>query len=133
MIRLRPDQRETYLRLHAAVWPSVEKTLREANFRNYTIFLHDDLLFGYYEYVGDDYEADLRLIAADPQTQEWWKLTDPCQESIAEPGSGDFGRRCARSGTWPTRRAASPTLPGRIWPRWGDNSASALKTSFISS
>ncbi|MEU8421686.1 L-rhamnose mutarotase [Micromonospora sp. NPDC048835] len=90
MIRLRPEQRETYLRLHAAVWPSVEKTLREANFRNYTIFLHDDLLFGYYEYVGDDYEADSRLIAADPQTQEWWKLTDPCQESIAEPGSGEW-------------------------------------------
>ncbi|MGC4749844.1 L-rhamnose mutarotase [Micromonospora sp. DT201] len=90
MIRLRPEQRETYLRLHAEVWPSVEKTLREANFRNYTIFLHDDLLFGYYEYVGEDYDADLRLIAADPQTQEWWKLTDPCQESVAEPGSGDW-------------------------------------------
>ncbi|MBM7494698.1 L-rhamnose mutarotase [Micromonospora luteifusca] len=90
MIRLRPEQRETYLRLHAAVWPSVEQTLREANFRNYTIFLHGDLLFGYYEYVGDDYDADLRFIAADPQTQEWWKLTDPCQESIAEPGSGDW-------------------------------------------
>lgn len=90
VIRLRPDQRETYLRLHAAVWPSVEQTLREANFRNYTIFLHDDLLVGYYEYVGDDYDADQRLIAADPQTQEWWKLTDPCQESLAEPGSGHW-------------------------------------------
>ncbi len=90
VIRLRPEQRETYLRLHAEVWPSVEETLRKANFRNYTIFLHDDLLFGYYEYVGDDYEADQRLIAADPQTQEWWKLTDPCQESLTERGSGDF-------------------------------------------
>lgn len=52
LIRLRPEHRETYLRLHAQVWPEVERTLRAANIRNYTIFLRDDLLFGYYEYVG---------------------------------------------------------------------------------
>jgi len=90
VIRLRPEHRATYLELHAAVWPSVEHTLREASFRNYTIFLHNDLLFGYYEYVGNDHEADLARIAADPQTQQWWKLTDPCQESLAEPGSGQW-------------------------------------------
>ena len=90
LVRLRPEPRETYLRLHAAVWPSVEETLRAANFRNYTIFHHGDLLFGYYEYVGDDLEADLARIATDPETQQWWKLTDPCQESLAEAGSGHW-------------------------------------------
>ncbi|MFF3855535.1 L-rhamnose mutarotase [Micromonospora sp. NPDC002575] len=90
VIRLRPDHRETYLRLHAAVWPGVERRLREANIRNYSIFLHQDLLFGYYEYVGEDHDADQRRIAEDPQTRAWWKLTDPCQESLAEPGSGHW-------------------------------------------
>jgi L-rhamnose mutarotase len=90
VIRLRPDCRDTYLRLHAAVWPGVEQTLRSANIRNFTIFLHGDLLFGYYEYEGEDHAADLARIAADPQTQEWWKLTDPCQESLAGPGSGQW-------------------------------------------
>ncbi|MFI2664851.1 L-rhamnose mutarotase [Micromonospora carbonacea] len=90
VIRLRPDRRETYLRLHAAVWPDVERRLREANIRNYSIFLHRDLLFGYYEYVGEDHDADQRRIAEDPQTREWWKLTDPCQESLAKPGSGHW-------------------------------------------
>ncbi|MGQ5260921.1 L-rhamnose mutarotase [Micromonospora sp. ZYX-F-536] len=90
VIRLRPDHRDTYLRLHAAVWPAVEQTLRRANIRNFTIFLHDDLLFGYYEYVGADHAADQRRIADDPETRAWWKLTDPCQESLAEPGSGDW-------------------------------------------
>ncbi|MBB5827416.1 L-rhamnose mutarotase [Micromonospora carbonacea] len=90
VIRLRPDRRETYLRLHAAVWPDVERRLREANIRNYSIFLHRDLLFGYYEYVGEDHDADQRRIAEDPQTRAWWKLTDPCQESLAEPGSGHW-------------------------------------------
>ncbi|GAA3233166.1 L-rhamnose mutarotase [Dactylosporangium siamense] len=84
VIRLRPERREEYLRLHAEVWPSVEATLRAANIRNYTIFLHGDLLFGYYEYVGDDHDADQARIAADPTTQQWWALTDPCQEPVAD-------------------------------------------------
>jgi L-rhamnose mutarotase len=58
LIRLRPERREEYLRLHSAVWPAVEKTMLDANMRNFTIFLHGDLLFGYYEYVGDDHDAD---------------------------------------------------------------------------
>ncbi|MEV6442665.1 L-rhamnose mutarotase [Amycolatopsis sp. NPDC051716] len=88
LIRLRPEKREEYLRLHAEVWPAVERTLREANIRNFTIFLHDDLLFGYYEYVGEDHDADQARIAADPETQRWWKLTDPCQESLSEREGG---------------------------------------------
>jgi L-rhamnose mutarotase len=87
--RLRPDRREEYLRLHAAVWPAVEQTLVAANIRNFTIFLHDDLLFGYYEYLGEDHAADQARIAEDPETQRWWTLTDPCQEAPhdAPPGS----------------------------------------------
>ncbi|MET9634089.1 L-rhamnose mutarotase [Lentzea sp. NPDC006480] len=90
MIRLRPEHREEYLRLHSAVWPAVEQTMLDANIRNFTIFLHGDLLFGYYEYIGDDDEADQARIAADPETQRWWTLTDPCQESPAPPGSGHW-------------------------------------------
>jgi len=90
VIRLRPERQEEYLRLHQAVWPEVEQTLRSANIRNYSIFLHGDLLFSYYEYVGVDHAADLARIAADPHTQRWWQLTDPCQESLAESGSGEW-------------------------------------------
>ncbi|QKV79925.1 L-rhamnose mutarotase [Amycolatopsis sp. Hca4] len=90
LIRLRPEKREEYLRLHAAVWPSVEEMLRKANIRNFSIFLHDDLLFGYYEYVGEDHEADQARIAADPETQRWWTFTDPCQESLSG-GDGSSG------------------------------------------
>jgi L-rhamnose mutarotase len=86
VIRLRPEHREEYLRLHEDVWPSVQATLLAANIRNYTIFLHGDLLIAYYEYIGTDHAADQARIAADPETQRWWKLTDPCQESIADDG-----------------------------------------------
>ncbi|GHG02513.1 MULTISPECIES: L-rhamnose mutarotase [Amycolatopsis] len=90
LIRLRPEKREEYLRLHAAVWPGVERMLREANIRNFSIFLHDDLLFGYYEYVGEDHDADQARIAADPETQRWWALTDPCQESLSAREGGSW-------------------------------------------
>jgi L-rhamnose mutarotase len=87
VIGLRPERAHEYLRLHAAVWPAVEAALTRANIRNYSIFRHGDLLFGYFEYVGDDLDADLASIAADPQTQRWWTRTEPCQRRLtAGPG-----------------------------------------------
>ena len=84
VIRLREEHAEEYLRLHRAVWPEVLDRLRESNMRNFSIFLRDGLLFSYLEYVGDDYEADMAAMAADPETQRWWKITDPMQESLTE-------------------------------------------------
>ena len=84
--RMVPEKRERYLELHRAVWPAVENTIRVCGIRNFTIFVLGDVLFGYYEYVGDDYDADQAHMAADPSTQEWWALTAPCQLPF-EPGS----------------------------------------------
>jgi L-rhamnose mutarotase len=88
VIRVRPEKRDEYLALHAAVWPEVEDMISRANIRNYTIFIHGDLLFGYYEYVGDDHAADQARIAADPATNRWWALTDPCQERLPDTPEG---------------------------------------------
>ena len=38
----------------------------------------DDVVFGYFEYTGDDYAADMAKMAADPTTQDWWAHTRPC-------------------------------------------------------
>ena len=89
VVRLRPQMRAEYLRLHAAVWPAVEQTIKDCHIANYTIFLHGDLLFGYFEYHGGDIEADRRAMAADPQTRAWWALTDPCQERLPDAGPGE--------------------------------------------
>lgn len=93
VVNVRPDKRDEYRRLHAAVWPAVEATLTRCNVRNYSIFLLDDTLFAYYEYVGDDHAADMARIAADPVTREWWTLTGPCQEpwgSVPPDGRGPW-------------------------------------------
>ncbi len=63
-----------YERLHQAVWPSVLSRLSASNIRNYSIYRYGELLFSYLEYAGDDFEADMAAIAADPETQRWWAL-----------------------------------------------------------
>ncbi len=77
--RLRPERREEYLELHRAVWPEVEAMISAAGIRNFTIFVREDVILGYFEYVGDDYAADQALMAADAATQAWWARTGPCQ------------------------------------------------------
>ena len=86
------ERRAEYLRLHSAVWPQVEQTLRDCNVTNYTIFVLEDTLFAYYEYVGTDHAADMARIAQDPVSQEWWTHTDPCQTA--------FGRAAADGERW---------------------------------
>jgi L-rhamnose mutarotase len=77
--RLRPELRERYLELHGDVWPQVEATITACGIRNFTIFVTGDVLFGYYEYVGEDFAADQARMAADEATQRWWAETAPCQ------------------------------------------------------
>ncbi len=84
VIGLKPEKAEEYIKLHAETWPEILKRIEDSNIRNYSIYLGklDDgnlYLFSYFEYIGNDYEGDMKKIADDPKTQEWWKLTDPCQ------------------------------------------------------
>ena len=84
IIRLRPEAEAAYRQHHQAVWPAVLNTITACNIRNYTIFLRDGCLFGYFEYVGQDYAADMRKMAADPATQQWWTIMEPMQEPFAD-------------------------------------------------
>ena len=90
IIKLRPEHREEYLRLHADAWPAVLATLTACHIRNYSIFLEGGMLFSYFEYVGEDYTADMARMAADPATREWWRLTDPCQEQTEGAVAGEW-------------------------------------------
>ena len=71
MIGLRPEKLDEYVRLHAAVWPGVLKTINDCHIRNYSIYLRRlpdgrHYLFSYFEYTGDDFHADMARMAADP-------------------------------------------------------------------
>jgi L-rhamnose mutarotase len=90
VIDLKPEHEARYRALHAAPWPGVIAALRAAHVRNYSIFLKDHTLFGYLEYHGEDWEADMATVAADPETQRWWKETDPAQVKWATAGEDEW-------------------------------------------
>ena len=90
VIGLKPEVEAKYRQFHAAVWPGVLNTIRACNIRNYSIYLKDGMLFGYYEYHGSDYAADMAKMAADPTTQEWWSIMMPMQEPLATRKEGEW-------------------------------------------
>ncbi|QMW24210.1 L-rhamnose mutarotase [Sandaracinobacteroides saxicola] len=90
VIRVRPEKLAEYRALHAKPFPGVIAALKAANVSNYSIFLKDDLLFGYLEYSGSDWAADMAKVAADPETQRWWQLTDPCQTPLESAAPGEW-------------------------------------------
>jgi L-rhamnose mutarotase len=90
LIKVKPEKLDEYKELHANPWPGVLKTIHDCNIRNYSIYLKDGYLFGYYEYIGENYAADMAKMAADPVTQEWWKHTDPCQEPLSTCKEGEW-------------------------------------------
>lgn len=90
VVKVRPEKLDEYRRLHAAVWPGVLATIRACGIRNYSIFLRDGYLFSYFEYHGSDFAADMARMAADPTTQQWWRLTDPCQEPLSTSPPGEW-------------------------------------------
>jgi L-rhamnose mutarotase len=90
MIKIRSEKLEEYKRYHAAAWPAVLSMIRQCNIRNYSIFLKDNFLFGYFEYHGADYAADMEKMAADPKTQEWWAVVTPMQEPLETRAKGEW-------------------------------------------
>ena len=98
VIGIKPEKIEYYKKLHAAAWPGVLAKIKECHIRNYSIYFREVekgqfLLFSYFEYTGGDSEADMARMAADPETQRWWKETDPCQTPIPTRGEKEFWSR----------------------------------------
>ena len=89
VIRLKPECVEDYRRLHAESNSGVRDLLAKYHMRNFSIFLHqiggEWYEFGYYEYTGNNFEADMAAMAKEPRTIEWLKRCDPMQKPL--PGS----------------------------------------------
>jgi len=84
VIGIKPDQISAYEALHAASNAGVRDLLTKYHMHNFSIFIHqlDDgkyYLFGYYEYTGTDYKADMVKLSAEARNQKWLSVTDPMQ------------------------------------------------------
>ncbi len=84
VIGIKPEMVEEYKKLHADTNSGVRDLLKKANITNFSIYIQqfDDgkyYLFGYYEYTGNDYDADMKKLSDNPRNTEWLKLCDPMQ------------------------------------------------------
>ena len=91
---LKPEMAARYKELHANPRPGVSKMIKECNIQNFSIHLKEidgkQYLFAYLEYTGDDFDADMKKMADNPETQRWWQQTDPCQ--IPLPDAAEKGK-----------------------------------------
>jgi len=85
---LKPEKADHYRQLHANPWPSVNRMIKECHIQNFSIHEREIegkmYLFAYLEYTGKDFDSDMKKMAADPETQRWWKETDPCQSPLPD-------------------------------------------------
>lgn len=95
VIGVREDKTDEYKKLHADVWPEVLDMIRQCNISNYSIYLRKladgkSYLFSYLEYIGEDFDSDMAKMAADPMTQKWWQVCEPCQEPLPDRDKGQW-------------------------------------------
>ena len=90
VLGLRPEKLDEYKKYHADVWPEILDMIRKCNIRNYSIFHKDGWLFSYFEYHGDNFQADMERMAADPKTQEWWAIMEPMQVPLDTRQEGEW-------------------------------------------
>ncbi len=90
VMRLRPGAEAEYRRRHAAVWPEMLAELSAAGASNYSIFQHDDDLFGYLEV--DDLRRFQDHMAASEVNARWQADMGDLIDPLTDPKTG-FHRR----------------------------------------
>ena len=95
VIGVREEKLGEYMELHRNVWPEVESMIQQCNMENFSIWLRklpdgNHYLFMYFEYTGEDIDADHAKMAAAPKTQEWWTYCEPCQKPLEDREEGEW-------------------------------------------
>lgn len=90
MIKLKRGGIEKYINYHQNPWPGVNEMINECNLTNYSIFIKDNYLFAYFEYVGKDFIEDMQKMAADSITRKWWDTIKPLMEPIETRNHVEF-------------------------------------------
>lgn len=95
IVRLKRDSLQAYKDCHANVWPGVLAQIKACNIDDYSIFLDERsmILYATMKYLGNDFDKDMAAMAANPEVQKWWAMTDDMQESLVEGSTGSMDPR----------------------------------------
>ena len=70
LYRIRPESIPEYKKAHDEIWPEMKKLIKEAGFKNYTIFARKDgTLFAYWEH--DNLEEGFKIMNASEVRPRW--------------------------------------------------------------
>ncbi|SEB37374.1 L-rhamnose mutarotase [Paramicrobacterium humi] len=85
LMHLKPDRVADYLAVHERVWPEMLEALRQAGWRNYSLFLRadDGLVVGYLE--TDDYAAAQAAMERTDVNARWQASMAPYFVSESDP------------------------------------------------
>lgn len=89
-IGLKPGKLEEYKAYHAKIWPEISQMIELCNIKNYSIYYRNNQLFSYFEYHGENFELDMKKMAADKKTQEWWAIMEQMQEPESDRKEGEW-------------------------------------------
>lgn len=90
VIRVSPGKYAEYVEKHDHIWPSIVEMMRQAHIENFTIFYRDGYLFKYYEYTGDNYDADMAKLSDNEEHQKWLDFTAVCQQPVDSAKEGEW-------------------------------------------
>jgi L-rhamnose mutarotase len=92
VIGVRQERLALYKELHAQPWPEMNAALNATNIHNYSIYLREpeNLLFGYWEYRGSDFAADMKSLDGLAISKKWLALTDPCQAKLVSAKADEW-------------------------------------------
>lgn len=92
VIGLKLEKIVEYKDLYVNVWFEIFDQISVCNIWNYMIFLCEleNLLFGYWEYYGDDFGVDVVKMVSYLKIKEWWVLIDFCQMLLDSCVDGEW-------------------------------------------
>ncbi|WP_031468253.1 L-rhamnose mutarotase [Sciscionella sediminilitoris] len=86
-LHIKPDKVTEYAEAHRRVWPEMREALRQAGFRNYSIFLDGSTAFGYFE--AEDPEAALEAMGRTEVNARWQDtMAELLEQRVEDDGPG---------------------------------------------
>ena len=63
-----------YKKTHVDVWPEILERITNCKIKNYSVFAQEGRLFSYFEYHGQNFEEDTKIMRDNSKFQEWEKV-----------------------------------------------------------
>ena len=72
MVRaIKPECIKDYKKTHSDVWPEILARITNCKIKNYSVFAQGDRLFSFFEYYGENFEEDTKIMKNNSKFQEW--------------------------------------------------------------